>query len=182
MTRRACPGAWAAAAARPTAPPESYLGHQDRYPSIPHATTVREILQEFGTEVGRQIHPNFWVNVLFSDYKVDSSGSNPMQMNISDKEVTVSKIPYNSNLYPNWIITDVRFPNELQGIKDREGIVIRINRPFTNPNDHNIQLVGQHISETALDKAKFDYTINNNGAIEDLVEKVKEILIKEKII
>lgn len=168
----------------------SYLGNQDRYPSIPHATTVREILQEFGTEVGRQIHPNFWVNVLFSDYKVDSPGSNPMQMNISDKEVTVSKIPYNSNLYPNWIITDVRFPNELKAIKDRRGIVIRINRIQTkivNSKDLTDNLTAksyfdQHPSETALDNATFDYTINNNGTIEELVEKVKKILIKEKII
>jgi len=31
--------------------------------------TVRTLLQEFGTEVGRQIHPNFWINALFSNYK-----------------------------------------------------------------------------------------------------------------
>lgn len=146
-----------------------YLGNQDRYPSIPHATTVREILQLFGTEVGRQIHPDTWVNALFSDYK------------ILDKRTMQD--PDDSNIWePVWIITDVRFPNELQGIKDREGIVIRINRPFTNPNDHNIQLVGQHISETALDNATFDYTIENNGTIEDLIIKMREIMINEKLL
>jgi hypothetical protein len=36
--------------------------------------------------------------------------------------------------------------------------------------------------ETALDEAKFDYEIINDGSIEDLVEKVREILIKEKLI
>jgi hypothetical protein len=36
--------------------------------------------------------------------------------------------------------------------------------------------------ETALDEAKFDYEIINNGSIEDLVEKVKEILTKQGII
>jgi hypothetical protein len=39
-----------------------------------------------------------------------------------------------------------------------------------------------HPSETALDDAKFDYEIINDGTIEDLIEKVKEILIKEQII
>jgi len=36
--------------------------------------------------------------------------------------------------------------------------------------------------ETALDDAKFDYEIINDGTIEDLVEKVKEILTKQGII
>ena len=40
----------------------------------------------------------------------------------------------------------------------------------------------EHISETALDDAKFDYVIENNGTIEELIEQVKKILIKEKII
>lgn len=36
--------------------------------------------------------------------------------------------------------------------------------------------------ETALDNAKFDYEIINDGTIEDLIEKVRTILITEKII
>jgi len=149
----------------------SYLGNQDKYPSIPHATTVREILQLFGTEVGRQIHPDTWVNALFTDYKIIDKRSfhDPDDSNID---------------YVNWIITDVRFKNELEAIKDRGGIVIRVNSNFI---DHvnkitRVDFENDHLSETALDNAIFDYTINNNGTIEELVEKVKEILIKEKIL
>jgi hypothetical protein len=40
----------------------------------------------------------------------------------------------------------------------------------------------EHPSETALDDTKFDYEIINDGSIEDLIEKVKEILIEQKII
>ena len=40
----------------------------------------------------------------------------------------------------------------------------------------------EHISETALDNAKFDYVIENDGTIEELIEQVKKILIKEEII
>ena len=103
--------------------------------------TPRKLLQLLGTECGRQIiHPNIWVNSLFADYKKDS----------------------------NWIITDVRFPNEAQAIKDKGGIMIRINRPLYRLDD-------QHPSETALDNYNFDYVIENEGSIDELVQKIKQL-------
>lgn len=126
--------------------------------------TIRQFLQELGTEAMRDvIHPNIWVNALFSDY-IPREG---------DKK--------GSLFYPNWIITDMRFPNELQAIKDRGGITIRVNR--SNMFDAAIKsLKIEHQSETALDNAEFDEVIENNGSIDDLVEKVKLILIKHKIL
>ena len=79
------------------------------------------------------------------------------------------------NQKSNWIITDVRFPNELEAIEKRGGLTIRVERSRYSNGDF-------HASETALDNAEFDYTINNNGTIEQLIEKVREILIKEGII
>ena len=81
----------------------------------------------------------------------------------------------------NWIITDVRFPNELEAIKKHNGITIRINRGLIERTGKMIQ-EPEHISETALDNAKFDYVIENDGTIEELIEQVKKILIKEEII
>lgn len=77
--------------------------------------TPRKLLQLLGTECGRQIiHPNIWVNALFADYKgID----NPLEKGHPEEWGK-----------PNWIITDVRFPNEAQAIKDRGGVVIRVNR------------------------------------------------------
>jgi predicted XRE-type DNA-binding protein len=91
---------------------------------------------------------------------------------------------------PNWIITDMRFPNELKAVKDRNGITIRVNRNHKEYNpkgkftDKEIRSMYDkpHESEIALDNAEFDYTIDNNGTIKDLIVKVKEILIKEKIL
>lgn len=77
---------------------------------------------------------------------------------------------------PNWIITDTRFPNEADAVKSRGGINIRLQR---NSDLDNNDI---HVSETALDFYKFDYVVDNNGTIEDLIIKVKEILIKEQII
>jgi hypothetical protein len=129
--------------------------------------TYREFLQKLGTEAMRDgLHINVWVNALFADYKC-----------IGGKMIPVPKEDeYNPKYreYPNWIITDMRFPNEMDAVEQRKGITIKVVRPGT--------VTGEHPSETALDNAKFDYIIENNGSLEDLVEKVREILIKESII
>lgn len=123
--------------------------------------TVREFLQKLGTEGLRDnLHQNTWVNALMADYK-----DNP-----EDER-------------DNWIITDVRFPNEAQAIKDKGGIVIRVVRDrimehnpdgsFTisgNPENFKISM---HPSEIALDDWQFDQVIYNDGTLEELLEKVK---------
>ena len=122
--------------------------------------TYREFLQKLGTEAMRDgLHKEVWVNALFADYKgqknTDSSFS-----------------------HPNWIITDMRFPNEMEAVELREGLTIRVVR---NNGTRAID-INPHASETALDNAKFDYTIENDGTLDELVEKVRAILIREKII
>lgn len=140
------------------------------------ALTPRKLLQLLGTEAGRQIlHPNIWVNALFADYKATNVESYIDKF--GEEEVVDMDLP-------NWIITDVRFPNEAQAIKDKGGIVIRVNRkPFNRAGgmEGNKQFSEQvkedtHPSETALDDWDGFYTtIDNNGSIEELVEKVKQL-------
>ena len=110
-------------------------------------------------------------------------GVNAMAEN---KGITLCETEANSL---NWIITDVRFPNEVQAIKDRGGIVIRVNRPETwkstgcvimdmSSNDRSKDVVikyTEHPSETALDDYEFDIVVENDGSIEELVEKVKKL-------
>lgn len=125
-----------------------------------HLMSVRELLQKLGTEAMRDgLHTNVWVNALFADYTSTDS---------------------------NWIITDMRFPNEMEAIVARSGITIRVMRSFNHKmgskETGTLDLTPLHPSETALDDAEFDYEIINDGEIVDLIEKVKEILIKEKII
>jgi hypothetical protein len=125
--------------------------------------TPRKILQLLGTEAGRGIiHPNIWVNSMFSDYK-----------GVDKFRAETPKEPWQ---FPNWITTDTRFPNELEAVKERGGITIIVKRPET---DH---LAGDHASETALDNSTFDEVIVNDGSLEDLIEKVKEILARRGII
>jgi hypothetical protein len=151
--------------------------------------TVRRLLQLLCTEVGRAIHPNFWINALFIDYNPQEIFKGIVFIKADDsKEFVESKLSY-----PNWIITDVRFPNELQAIKDRDGITIRVEKFIDKPSisiddDFNLcfsnnEIITEHESETSLDNATFDYTINaKQGDISSLIEQTKQILIKEKLL
>lgn len=131
--------------------------------------TVRELLQKLGTEAMRDnLHENVWVNALFADYK-----------GIITEPAKFGGTAIGE--YPNWIITDMRFPNEMDAVYKREGFTIRVVRDYAlrgGPEDPK----NQHPSETALDDSHFDYEIINDGTIEDLIEKVREILIKEDVI
>lgn len=68
-----------------------------------------------------------------------------------------------------WVITDVRFPNEAAAIFRRDGLVMRITRPGAVP-------ANGHVSERALDNYPFDYTLDNEGTLDDLELAVNEIM------
>ena len=118
--------------------------------------TVRELFQKIGTDAIRNnVHPDAWVNALMADYKL---------INLYSKHEARAI----STSFPNWIITDVRFPNEVKAIKNKKGILIRVERA-TFPKSN-------HLSETALDFYKdWDYVIDNNSSFEELLLKVKQI-------
>ena len=143
--------------------------------------------------------------------------------------------------FPNWLITDVRFPNEVDAIKERQGITIRINREYLKTSKEWQELFKEvvvldpdgwdrknykysleeelislseyynriiqstckfdtniisnlesyftlkqdtHPSETSLDDYNsFDYVINNpTGSVDYLIDEIKKIMIKEKVI
>lgn len=135
-------------------------------PSLPEERvrmTVREFLQKLGTECVRDgLHQNAWVNALFAEAD-----------NISINKDADGKITVQS--FVRWVITDMRFRNEFEAVKKRCGITIRVNRGEQN-------LENLHSSETALDNFVFDYEIDNNGTIDELIQSVKGILTIEGII
>lgn len=95
---------------------------------------VRRMLQRMGTEVARnQWGSEFWVDLAMKK----------------------------ASEFGNVVITDVRFPNEYNAIKYRNGHVWRVSKLDHKPaNDHP--------SEIALDDYDFDWRIPNYGTIEDL--------------
>lgn len=82
--------------------------------------TGREFLQRLGTDVVRNIHPDIWVNALMGWYAP----------------------------YENWVVTDVRFLNEVAAIKKAGGVVLVIEPPLSNKKTGAETL---HNSETQLD-------------------------------
>lgn len=136
-----------------------------------HQMTVREVLQLVGTDCMRDnLHQNVWVNSLFSDYKLSELNTSAARFP-EDIEIGEKVIPQ----YPKWLIPDTRFLNEAKAIRDRGGIVLRVNRDIaSNTNTHP--------SETALDNYQFDYIINNNGTLEELIEEIYKFLKHYKII
>ncbi|TXG84663.1 MAG: hypothetical protein E6R13_02880 [Spirochaetes bacterium] len=134
--------------------------------------TVRELLQKLGTEAMREgLHTNVWVNALMADYK---PRPNKAVAEFLAAEGLSQSMNAGQTELPNWIITDMRFPNEMEAIVEKGGITIRVVRTGT--------VTGTHPSETALDGHTMHYEIINDGTIEDLIEKVREILIERNII
>ena len=132
--------------------------------------TYREFLQKLGTEAMRDgLHTNVWVNALFADYKEKwvNTGDSVEGGGVSFKKK-----------YPNWIITDMRFPNEMEAVVEKGGLTIRVTRPV----EKSKTTARLHPSETSLDKAEFNYEIINDGTIKELAEKVQIILIKEGLL
>lgn len=212
------------------------LNHWNNYYTFPvhvvpcekkYIMTPRLILQLLGTEGMRNvIHPNIHVNALFADYKpkykqsyreaipIDLAGYHCMcqtcgsHFNSKDKRAFMCNKCVDAQVdeYPNWIITDCRFENEAKAVRDRGGIVIKIERDGKCPkcgeystvskfNDGNpitycklktCDLSGPylipHLSETALDDWEFDYIIQNTGTIEELMMEVRKMLIHFNII
>jgi len=114
------------------------------------ALTPRKLLQYLGTDVFRDnFDSDFWVNKVITSLQ-------------------------NHDFVNNFVITDCRFPNEIDKVKDElENFYnitsIRIHR--------NTGLHDTHLSETALDDyTDFDYVIENNGTLEELYQKVDRIL------
>ena len=91
----------------------------------------------------------------------------------------------------NVVISDVRFPNEIDFIRKQGGVLVRINRGPTpvwyetavmanNGNSIAKEIMTKtyssaHFSEWAWAGSKVDFEINNNGTLENLQAQVSEL-------
>lgn len=96
--------------------------------------TTRELMQTLGTEWGRDlICPAIWTNFMVANFRQ----------------------------YEKVIITDLRFPNEMEIIKSFGGCTVKIIRPNTVSTD-------SHCSENLLDGFQCDYEVLNGSTIRTL--------------
>ena len=146
--------------------------------------TRRKLLQQLATDCGRDIiHPNIWVNSLMSEYKSKYADKDGLTTVCDTEDLKVKQMDhplFEPSHFPNWFITDVRFPNEVKAIEDRGGIIIQIERNFFGENN-DISIVEfedekLHESETSLDDYNdFDYIIENNGSLDALLIQVNQV-------
>lgn len=108
--------------------------------------TAREVLQIVGTDMLRKIQKNVWSDATIRRIKKDSP-----------------KLA---------IITDCRFPNEVEAIKNAGGKIIRLTRNLYNSD---------HTSESILDKENYDWN-NFNFVIDNQELELLDNLIEIKTI
>jgi hypothetical protein len=134
--------------------------------------TPRWVLQYWGTEVCRKgFHDDIWIASLENKLR---------------------------NSKDHVVISDCRFPNEIQSIRNAGGQIIWVKRGELpswydlalsanqgyNLAQQELKRLRIHASETAWIGTDFDHVIENNGTIGDLYEQVENLLMpdKEKII
>ncbi len=112
--------------------------------------TVRHLLQQKGTEEGRQLYgENVWLNHAWAWMKT---------------------IHYSWGV-DKFVISDIRFPNEVRFIHDMGGKVFRINAPVRAANSKLSLTARLHASETSLDLySDFDAIIENDAMVSHTVE------------
>ena len=110
--------------------------------------TVGEILQQLGTQVMREhFDKNVWVKATLS----------------------------NLNEETYYILGDCRFPNEVEAVKQRGGITIRLEGDPALVRENSNRDIN-HLSETSLDNYEsFDYIYENNKSLEDLKIFAREV-------
>lgn len=113
----------------------------DGYKESEYGPEIRRLLQRLGTEAGRQtLWDSIWVDAALTGHPDDAK----------------------------LVVTDCRFPNEAQAIKERGGRLWRISRPGVGP-------ANSHASETSLDDWEFDYRLRNNGDLNQLRQLVRRV-------
>lgn len=112
-----------------------------------YGMTPRTILQRFGTEVCREVHPDTWVMAL-------------------ERQIEPSSLA-EGNRRARYAIHDVRFTNEVEAIERWGGVVWRIVGRETPGVDSS------HISERPFD---VDVVIDNSGTKEELLAIVERLI------
>lgn len=124
--------------------------------------SYRRLMQTLGTEWGRnQVHPQLWTNIVQEKWEWIKAGAPadvPFGVCKGMPEADVNVAPFKG-----LVITDVRFENEAQWIRDQGGTVLHIMRPGERPVG-----VEGHLSEGGVQRMAGDYAIVNGGSIDQL--------------
>jgi len=133
-------------------------------------TTIRKVLQTFGTEVMRKYDPYFWVDLAKNNAKKLLDGGYTW-----DKYNGCVKESKDSHRFV--LITDGRFRNEILAVKYMGGMAVKVERP-NNDSLTPVAGVPKHSSEMDLDGIPdhfFDVKILNNLNERLFLDKAKKL-------
>lgn len=137
--------------------------------------TPRHALQSLGTDWGRNCYSDVWVDYAVRTAKelltrgVLVHPTYTAQRGL--EHVRASGQPLPSGV----VIPDVRFRNELEGVRAAGGIVVRIRRIGAGLTG----VAASHASETEqaeIPDTAFDHVLENDGSLEDLRAKAREFV------
>lgn len=130
----------------------------------PTSPLMRVLLQKHGTEFRRAQDPEYWVNKLMTQLVWDRA-----RYITKYKEDMVRLNTCRPMEHELVAISDVRFPNEVEAIRERGGRIWRVKRDSIGSGD-------VHISESGQSEIVADVEIDNNGTVYDLALKVRDLL------
>ena len=108
----------------------------------------REAFQKIGTDFGRNI-----LHTLLPDLRMKDG---ELWIDIFRRECPKNKLI---------VVTDVRFQNEADAIKEKGGIILFIKRDGVAEDGHESERID----------VKYDYLVENNGTLEQLYKEVDGI-------
>lgn len=143
-------------------------------PKVAHkddCLTPRFALQTLGTEWGRACYENVWVEYTL---RVARQLLNEPDLEY-DARTGTGYLPFSNNRYKGVVVPDVRFKNEIEGLRKGGAKLVRVKRPGAGLQG----AAGAHASETEQDEvpdSAFDFVIENDGSLEDLQKKICSLL------
>ncbi len=90
------------------------------------------------------------------------------------KDIWVLALERSLSRYSRVVITDCRFPNEIEMVKSHGANLVKVHRPSVTPSLG----ANSHVSETGWINQVFDFEVVNDGDLEDLC---REMLLIEGI-
>ena len=154
-----------------------------------HYLTPRFALQTLGTEWGRNCYPMVWVDYAIRIYKKLQEGNHAYDqkrglysvsflMNSTKEEAGYDTIDHSPMIQPktNVVISDVRFLNEVIGIRNAGGFVFRIKRPGAE-GDVGIKGHASEAEQKAIHDDMLDGVILNSRDIDHLYDVINRVVV-----
>lgn len=122
--------------------------------------SYRVMMQTLGTEWGRALNENVWVNLVGKKWDwVNEGGWAPGAPDCGG--------------FKGMVLSDLRFDSEAEWVRDSGGLVVYIHRHA----EQQVGVIG-HESEKGICPTLVDYLVDNNGTLSQLYQNLENLIVK----